>query len=222
MGNNLKNKKLIHKLTWYTLEREDIKEDLEKYDLQFQEEFAKELQFLQYKKNQEEPDGGGQLDAEQEPEEKDKRITEEMKELHKLFRSIAKKTHPDLYGDEFIEIFKSANEAFDNKQWIDLITIAVDLNIELPEFSSMSVTLIEQSIQDIESNLHNWTNSICWLWASKKEELELNTDDSKLSPIQAVKAQRKKVERNDELKENVRKLLNIDEKEFKEFISQLQ
>jgi len=220
MGNNLKNKKLIHKLTWYTLEREDIKQDLEKYDLQFQEEFSKELQFLQYKKSQEEVNEG--LNEEQEPKEKDRRVTEEMKELHKLFRSIAKKTHPDLYGDEFIEIFKSANEAFDNKQWIDLITIAADLNIELPEFSDSSIKLIDDSIKDIEDSLHNWTNSICWLWASKKEELELNTGDSKLSPIQAVKAQRKKVERNDELKENVRKLLNIDEKEFKEFISQLQ
>jgi len=220
MGNKLKNKKLIHKLAWYTLEREDIKEDLEKYDLQFQKEFEKELQFLQYKKSQEEVNEG--LNEEQEPKEKDRRVTEEMKELHKLFRSIAKKTHPDLYGDEFIEIFKSANEAFDNKQWIDLITIAADLNIELPEFSDSSIKLIDDSIKDIEDSLHNWTNSICWLWASKKEELGLNTSDSKLSPIQAVKAQRKKVERNDELKENVRKLLNIDEKEFKEFISQLQ
>jgi hypothetical protein len=220
MGNKLKNKKLIHKLAWYTLEREDIKEDLEKYDLQFQIEFEKELQFLQDKKNKEEAIEG--LVEEQEPKEKDRRITEEMKELHKLFRSIAKKTHPDLYGDEFVEIFKSANEAFDNKQWIDLITIAAELNIELPEFSDSSIKLIDESIKDIEDSLHNWTNSICWLWASKKEELELNTSDSKLSPIQAVKAQRKKVERNDELKENVRKLLNIDEKEFKEFISQLQ
>ena len=220
MGNKLKNKKLIHKLAWYTLEREDIKEDLEKYDLQFQKEFEKELQFLQYKKSQEEVNEG--LNEEQEPKEKDRRVTKEMKELHKLFRSIAKKTHPDLYGDEFIEIFKSANEAFDNKQWIDLITIAADLNIELPEFSDSSIKLIDDSIKDIEDSLHNWTNSICWLWASKKEELGLNTSDSKLSPIQAVKAQRKKVERNDELKENVRKLLNIDEKEFKEFISQLQ
>lgn len=220
MGNKLKNKKLIHKLTWYTLEREDIKEDLEKYDLQFQKEFEKELQFLQHKKNKEEVTEG--LGEEHEPKEKDRRITEEMKELHKLFRSIAKKTHPDLYGDEFIEVFKSANEAFDNKQWIDLITIAAELNIELPEFSDSSIKLIDESIKDIEDSLHNWTNSICWLWASKKEELELNTDDSKLSPIRAVKARRKKAEINDELKENVRKLLNIDEKEFKEFISQLQ
>ena len=65
MGNNLKNKKLIHKLTWYTLEREDIKEDLEKYDLQFQKEFEKELQFLQHKKNKEEVTEG--LGEEHEP-----------------------------------------------------------------------------------------------------------------------------------------------------------
>tara|TARA_R100001129_G_scaffold132139_1_gene93668 strand:+ start:390 stop:1049 length:660 start_codon:yes stop_codon:yes gene_type:complete len=219
MGNKLKNKKLIHKLTWYTLERDDVKQDLEKYDLEFQKEFLKELEFLQYKKNQEEVIEGKHADIEQEPEEKDKRITEEMKELHRLFRSIAKKTHPDLHGDEFIEIFKSANEAFDNKQWIDLITIAADLNIELPEFSDASVSLIEQSIQDIENSLENWTNSLCWMWASKKEELDTGEMNN---PNATIRERRKKKELNDELKKNVRQLLNIDEKEFKEFLNQIQ
>jgi hypothetical protein len=219
MGKNIKNKKLIHKLTWYTLERDDIKQDLEKYGLEFQKEFIKELEFLQYKKSQEEVIEGKHIDIEQELEEKDKRITEEMKELHRLFRSIAKKTHPDLHGDEFIEIFKSANEAFDNKQWIDLITIAADLNIELPEFSDESINLIEQSIQDIEKSLENWTNSVCWLWASKKEELKTEEMNN---PNATIRQRKKKKELNDELKKNVRQLLNIDEKEFEEFLNQLQ
>tara|TARA_R100001443_G_scaffold117124_1_gene140051 strand:- start:1689 stop:2345 length:657 start_codon:yes stop_codon:yes gene_type:complete len=217
MGNKLKNKKLIHKLTWYTLERDDIKEDLEKYDLEFQKEFAKELQFLQHKKTQEESIEGERIDLQQELEKKDKRITEEMKELHKLFRNIAKKTHPDLHGDEFIEIFKAANEAFDNRQWIDLITIAADLNIELPEFSDASISLIEQSIEDIENSLSDWTNSLCWVWASRKKELK---SEEMNDPNATTRHRRIKKELNDELKKNIRQLLNIDEEEFKKFLNQ--
>jgi hypothetical protein len=212
MGRNLKNKKLIHKLTWYVLERDDIKEDLEKYDLEFQKDFQKELEFLQYKRSQEQ--GSETEHKEQEPAEKDNRITEEMKELHGLFRSIAKKTHPDLYGDEFVDVFKAANEAFNNKQWIDLITIAADLKIELPEFSGASTKLIEESIQDIEKNLDAWTNSVCWVWASKKTDLD--TSD----PNQTVRTKIKKREKANELKKTVRAMLNINEKEFEEFLNQ--
>jgi hypothetical protein len=140
MGNKLKNKKLIHKLTWYTLERDDVKQDLEKYDLEFQKEFLKELEFLQYKKNQEKVIEGKHADIEQEPEE-------------------------------------------------------------------------------IENSLENWTNSLCWMWASKKEELDTEEMNN---PNATIRERRKKKELNDELKKNVRQLLNIDEKEFKEFLNQIQ
>ena len=212
VGKNTKNKKLIHKLTWYVLERDDIKEDLEKYDLQFQKDFQKELEFLQHKRSQE---AGGQIEP-VEKENKGRRITEEMKELHNLFRSIAKKTHPDLYGDEFIEIFKTANEAFDSKQWIDLVTIAVELNIELPEFSVSTTRLIEQSIQDIEKSLDAMTNSVSWVWHSKKTDLSEIIDD----PDKTVRTRGKNNEKLDQLKKSVRANLNINEEEFEEFLNQ--
>jgi len=216
MGKNIKNKKLIHKLTWYTLERDDARETLEKYDLQFQKDFENELRFLQHKRSKEEAETTEQQPAEN--KEKDKRITEEMKELHKLFRNIAKKTHPDLHGDKFIEIFKSANEAFENKNWIDLITIAADLDIELPEFSDESIQLIDKNINELETQLDGWTNSICWIWVTRVEDIQKKYYDSEKTGEDILDCHYSK----ENLRKEARKILGIDEKEFEEFLNQLQ
>jgi hypothetical protein len=57
------------------------------------------------------------------------------------------------------------------------------------------------------------------MWASKKEELDTEEMNN---PNATIRERRKKKELNDELKKNVRQLLNIDEKEFKEFLNQIQ
>ena len=87
--------------------------------------------------------------------------------------------------------------------WADLIIIATELNIDLPEFSDISIELIEKNIKKMSDDLNNWSRTVSWIWGS--------SDIDALSDSEKTK-----------LRKEIKNILNIDEEKFQEFLNQLE
>ena len=86
------SKKLLHKINYYLLEFEDIKELSDKYSKKFNEDFSNEINFQKTKDN-EEDNIQDNCDTENQSH------NVKQKDFHDLYKKIARKTHPDLHGD---------------------------------------------------------------------------------------------------------------------------
>ena len=178
----------MHKVAWYTLEYEEKKNIFSQYEKIFDQDFKEEIHYIKSKENEKDP--------EPDKEEVNNSTCPEEKDFHNLFKAIAKKTHPDLHGEEYEEVFKSANEDYNNKNWTALISIANDLNIPVPEFNQTTIEMIEKNIQDMEEHMELWQDSIAWSWATWDSESQK------------------------ENRKHIRKALGIDEEEFEKFLNQ--
>ena len=95
----------------------------------------------------------------------------------KLEREIAKKTHPDkLSGcsDEEIksktEMFLKAKENIKNKNFIDLLPIAMSLGIDFSKHSSEFKKSIKERIREIQIKIYEIQKTIYWQWTEYNED----------------------------------------------------
>jgi len=181
------SKKLLYKINYYLLEFEDVKEISDNYIKKFNEDFSDEINFQKVKDNE-----SGEEDIEEDIEGKSDNIKQ--KDFHDLYKKIARKTHPDLHGDEFLEDFKRANEAYNSEDWITLVFIAGELNIDPPQFNEEVTKLLESNLSILESKTENLKKSLAWTWNNIKDK------------------------NKDSFRERIRKLLDINEEEFEEYL----
>jgi hypothetical protein len=95
------------------------------------------------------------------------------KDLKKLYRKIAAKTHPDKIGnDKHAGIFSAAARAYENNNLAILLDIASGLNIEISELSPESIKLLENNIVYLSGEINKMKSSTGWAWhkANTKEE----------------------------------------------------
>ena len=145
-----KDRKLCLKVEWLNLELDETNEKMEEYRLEFLEDFEEEL--IKDPK---------QIEPKQSHHEF----------LQKLYRAIAKITHPDLNPDgKYSEIFKRANQAYAENNWTTIISIATELRIELPEFPEDVRKEIEENITHIETDIVQTKTKIGWIWAESNKE----------------------------------------------------
>ena len=182
------SKKLLHKINYYLLEFEDIKEISEEYIKKFNEDFSEEINFQKIKDNE----NGEEMSNDESLREEPNNIKQ--KDFHDLYKKIARKTHPDLHGDKFLEDFKRANEAYNSEDWITLVFIAGELNVEPPQFNEEVTKLLESNLSVLESETDNLKKSLAWTWNNIKDK------------------------NKDSFRERVRKLLDINEEEFEEYL----
>jgi hypothetical protein len=87
------------------------------------------------------------------------------KDLKKIYRRIAEKTHPDKVGNsDFADVFSSAAKAYEENNLGHLLEIAGTLNIELVELHPESYALIENNIKTISSKINSKKNTAAWSW----------------------------------------------------------
>jgi len=182
------SKKLLYKINYYLLEFNDIKEISDKYIKKFNEDFSDEINFQKTKDNESGEGEGIDESIEEEPD------SIKQKDFHDLYKKIARKTHPDLHGDEFLENFKRANEAYNSEDWITLVFIAGELNIEPPQFNDEVTKLLESNLSTLELEINNLKKSLAWSWNNIKDK------------------------NKDSFRERVRKMLDINEEEFEEYL----
>ena len=111
------------------------------------------------------------------PTREDPEIPEEIKAL---WKKIAVATHPDKTGGdpEKSELYKRAATAMADGAIDEIVAVAMELGMDLPEASTAAVTRLEKVAGDLEGRLKNIENSVLWQWASapqKKRDVILAT-----------------------------------------------
>ena len=181
-----RDKKAIFQLSYLSLELEETEEFLEEYIKEFNEDFKDELNFIAKKQPKEESEQEIIKDTDL-----DKSNTHPV--LHKIYRNIVKCTHPDIHGEKYMDLFQKAGKALEEECWVDMITVASELRIELPEFDSEIIHLIEENAESIKNKINNKKNSFAWNWSTKKDKQKT-------------------------LKKSIYKQFGINEKEFEEYL----
>jgi len=184
---NRRDKKAIFQLSYLSLELEETEEFLEDYIKVFNDNFKDELDFIAKRKSEEDAD-----DTE-EDRNSQKSNPNAHPVLHKIYRNIVKCTHPDRHGEKHIDLFQKAGKALEEECWVDMITIASELRIELPEFNSEVIDLIENNAESVKDKINTKKDSLAWVWATKKDKRE-------------------------SLKKNIYKHFNINKEEFEEYL----
>jgi hypothetical protein len=94
-------------------------------------------------------------------------------DLKKLFRKIVEKTHPDKVGDNrYADLFAEAVDSYNQDDIGKLLTLASQLNIELTKLSIESLTLLNNNIQNLFSEIQRKKNTTGWAWSQTKSDEE--------------------------------------------------
>lgn len=102
---------------------------------------------------------------------------EKPEEIKKLWKQIALLTHPDRSNNdpEKVDKYKRAAAAWDKKNYAEIITIAEELGITLPEDTVVDLHILEKFVNDLEGQIKENEGSILRAWASapanKKEKI---------------------------------------------------
>lgn len=182
MDKKRKKKGLKLKAEYLKLELEEKDEEIRHFEKDFIENLMKlELEDIEdpAKTNDPKPDvrveilDGEAKDqdevSEQTPEEaKD----ENYEEFKKLWKQIAILTHPDKSGNDPVKLeqYKKAAVAWDEKNYAEIISIAEELGINMPEETLLDLHILEKFINDLEGKIKENEDSILRAWAKATPE----------------------------------------------------
>jgi len=105
------------------------------------------------------------------PEVEPKKGEELPDDIKKLWKSIAALTHPDKTKNDpkktklYLEAAKAVNEGSID----EIIRIAIELDIEVPEASTASVNKLETIAKDLQQKISEAEMSVLWQWGNAKD-----------------------------------------------------
>jgi len=200
MSKKRKHKKVMAKVNYLVMEKEETDELYDEFNKKFNQDFQEELEFLQLmlslekyeeelRAEDEKDEGDSEGDSESEdgdenseegegidePEE-DVDILESSgvvsnKSLNKLFRKVASKTHPDVSKLENPEkIFMKAKKAHSEEDWVTLIAICLEYGIELPDFTEDELEMIDKYSYNLQNKIEMKRREDCWFWNNTTDE----------------------------------------------------
>ena len=199
MSKKRKRKKVMAKVNYLVMEKEETEELYTEFNQKFNQDFQEELEFLQLMlslekyeeelrnekpENEESEDDEdsenenseeGEGDESEEPEEDinvlDSSNVVSNKSLNKLFRKVASKTHPDVSKLENPEkIFMKAKKAHNEEDWVTLIAICLEHGIDLPDFTEEELEMIDQYSFDLQKKIEEKRRDDCWFWNNTSDE----------------------------------------------------
>jgi len=98
------------------------------------------------------------------------------KDIKKLFRKVAEKTHPDKVGSDIhADLFSKASNAYKNNDLAYLIEIAGILNLEIVDLSPEARALIRQNIEDIAKEIAGKKSTTAWAWINSETQEDKET-----------------------------------------------
>tara|TARA_R110000824_G_scaffold134231_3_gene297183 strand:- start:1131 stop:1703 length:573 start_codon:yes stop_codon:yes gene_type:complete len=168
-----KIKKLTLQYAYLKLEKEEVDEVC----LMVEEEMRTYLEkhFPEYCEAFYEPPGKPQEKSKTEKEtiEEPPPTPPKNKDLKKLYRKIAEKTHPDRVGNNsHADLFSQAASAYANNDIAKLLDIASGINIELSELSSDSILLLKNNIKTVFEEINTKKKTAAWAWHKSVGEEE--------------------------------------------------
>ena len=189
------SQKLLFKFKYLKLELEETNNLNDKYNLEFNKDFKEEIEYLNHINSQntqkKEPNStqaiidGSQKDSSD--------IPSDFKEIYKL---LIKELHPDLkpeiYREKYEELLKKVTNAYENRDWLEIIMIAHEENINIPNDLELHNQMLEKNLSQLEEEISNTKNKLSWIWSSNFKPNKKN-------------------------KQEVYSLLNIDKEKFEEW-----
>jgi len=92
-------------------------------------------------------------------------------ELKKIFKKIAKETHPDLLHsksdferEKKKDLFNVAKTAIEKEDYFELTRVAAELGIDTPPPTLKHVRMVEETSRKIEQEIRKFKNSVAWTW----------------------------------------------------------
>jgi hypothetical protein len=185
MDKKKKKKSLKLKSEYLKLELEEKIEETTKYEKEFMdvllqlelEDLPDELGAIQQKSTAATVEVLDDQAEDIAPEQGEVKEEEKPEELKKLWKQIALLTHPDRSGNdpEKVEMYKRAAVAWDAKNYAEIISIAEELGIDLPEDTVVDLHILEKFIDDLQGKIKENEGSILRAWATapqnKKEKI---------------------------------------------------
>ena len=98
--------------------------------------------------------------------------------MKKMFKSIAKKTHPDkLLGmtdkekEKKKDLYAEATRAFENDDFASLYLICKELDLELPEIDEHKIKKMEEQISSTKQEINKLKSTFMWEWLFAPNEM---------------------------------------------------
>jgi len=198
MNEEILNKKIKMEMRMSNQLLKESEELFELYENLFKDDFSKEINFMARKTTEitEEEKMVNPIDVINEEQEEE---PERDPDLHKIYKKIAMKTHPDRVKDEsLVDFFDQATQAMKENDWMTILTIALALEIKTPEFTEELRQKLQANILEINTKVKSLHNTAAWVWANTAEQ---NKEKIRIS---------------------IRAMMGIDEEEFQAFLKLTQ
>lgn len=99
-------------------------------------------------------------------------IQDHPEEFRKLWKQVAAATHPDKTNNdpEATDRYKRATAAWTSGNYADLVAVALELGIDVPEDSNLGVQVLEDAASDLEQKIKTMEGSVLWEWKKAPED----------------------------------------------------
>jgi hypothetical protein len=103
---------------------------------------------------------------------------EGQEDFTKLFKLIARLTHPDTCGitdtpeqkKNKLDTFMKARKAVESKNWYEICQIALDLGIELPEPTKKHLKFLEDEVIRVKNRISHISSTYAWSWYTDEQK----------------------------------------------------
>ena len=157
-------KKLSLQYQYLKLELEDTEEQMDQFQKDWSTRFGK--YFVQEKLEMWENTETGELRDSPPPKENKKPKIPKPKKLKEIYRKLSSKLHPDKGGSD--EQFQKLKDTYDSNDFLGLISIASDNNIDF-DIEEQDIELLQDSIIILEKKLKEKTVSMIWQYYTGSE-----------------------------------------------------
>ena len=169
-----KIKRLTLQYSYLALEKEEVDEICAEVEPQLREYMEKYYpeHYDTFYSISEEPTAPKETEDEEDEESEDKKPEiPKNKDLKKLYRKIASKSHPDKAdNDEDAELFSKAAKAYQENDLATMLDIAGLLNLEIVELSPESIFLLSENIEKLSDGINNMKKTASWVWHQSETE----------------------------------------------------
>ncbi len=169
-----KIKRLTLQYSYLVLEKEEVDEICAEVEPQLREYMEKYYpeHYDTFYSISEEPTAPKEIEDEEDEEAEDKEPEiPKNKDLKKLYRKIASKSHPDKAdNDEDAALFSKAAKAYKENDLATMLDIAGLLNLEIVELSPESIFLLSENIKTLSDGINNKKKTASWVWHQSETE----------------------------------------------------
>jgi len=169
-----KIKRLTLQYSYLVLEKEEVDEVCAEVEPQLREYMEKYYpeHYDTFYSISEESTAPKEIEDEEDEEAEDKEPEiPKNKDLKKLYRKIASKSHPDKAdNDEDAALFSKAAKAYKENDLATMLDIAGLLNLEIVELSPESIFLLSENIKTLSDGINNKKKTASWAWHQSETE----------------------------------------------------